>query len=134
MPIPTKSIDRLIQDQEFMAKSQAQLFENLNIVVENLRHKSDQQNLIVKNQNLIIRNQEIIVDNQINIIHNQHQIVDNQTNLVLISKALGLILNLLKKMDGNPEDIQQTYQFLDHLAQEIQATNPGKGLADPKKL
>ncbi len=117
-----------------MAKSQTQLFENLNIVVENLKHKSDQQNLLVKNQNLIIRNQEIIVDNQINIIKNQHQIADNQANLLFIANALGLILNLLKKIDGQAEELQETQKFLEHLSHQIQANNPGKSLSDYKNL
>ncbi len=134
MSTPTKSIEKLSQDQEFMAKSQTQLFENLNIVVENLKHKSDQQNLLVKNQNLIIRNQEIIVDNQINIIKNLHQIADNQANLLFIANALGLILNLLKKIDGQAEELQETQKFLEHLSHQIQANNPGKSLSDYKNL
>ena len=134
MSNPIKSIDRLIQDQEFMAKSQSQLFENLNIVVENLRHKSDQQNLIVKNQNLIIRNQEIIVDNQINIISNQRHIVDNQSSLVVISKLLGHILNKLKNIDGEKESIESTYLYLEELTNTIREEQHKIPINDPKNL
>lgn len=129
-----KTLDKLIQDQEFMAKSQAQLFENLNIVVENLKHKSDQQSLIVKNQNLIIRNQEIIVDNQINIINNQKQIVGNQDQLHKISKILGLVLNLLRKLDGNKESLGDTYQFIESFEADLKEDQLKQVLIEAKSI
>ncbi len=133
MPNPTKSIDRLVSEQEEMARNQSQLFENLNIIVENLKLKSDQQDLIVKNQHLIIRNQETIVDNQINIIGNQRKIVGNQNTLQLIKKMLGYVIEQQFKKEGNQDAWVQANELIQKLELEV-LESADYNMTVPKKL
>ncbi len=121
-----KSIEKLSEDQASMMKSQMQLFENINLVIDNLKYKTEHQSLVVKNQNLIIKNQEIIVDNQINIINNQRHIVDNQTQLLLINKVLTHLLNEMRKSHGRDESLHQTSDFVNGLLNMIRNDQKGE--------
>ncbi len=114
-----KNIENLLQDllseHEFLKNMQSQIVENYDILTQNQKHNADNHEVVVKNQTTIIRNQEIIVNNQISIIRNQRQIVQNQVNLDVMLKTQAMLLNLVKKLSGETQTIEQTEEVIDKL-------------------
>lgn len=94
-------IENLQAEQEYLKTTQLNLYENLNILLENQKNRVENQDLVIQNQSLIIRNQDVIVNNQINIIKNQKQIVENQVTLTAILKTQAKVLFLIENMTGN---------------------------------
>ncbi len=82
------------------------------------------------NQETLKGNQEVIVTNQASIISNQKQIVDNQATLEVVLQTQAYLLNLVRKLTGNEESIEETTKFLDGLKEAAQA----KALAEAKGL
>jgi hypothetical protein len=111
-----KNIEHLLQDllseHEFLKNMQSRIVENYDILTQNQKQNADNHEVVVKNQTVIVRNQEIIVNNQISIIRNQRQIVQNQVTLDVMLKTQALLLNLVNKMAGQNETIEQTEEVI----------------------
>lgn len=101
------TMEKFKENQEFLATSQMNLFENFNKIIENLTQKVENHDLVIKNQSLIINNQDVIVTNQLNIINNQKKIVENQVTLSVILQTQAKVLFLLNKIAGDKNDMEE---------------------------
>ncbi|MBK8080886.1 MAG: hypothetical protein IPK25_11720 [Saprospiraceae bacterium] len=98
----TPSMAAMLKQQEHLNKIQHEICENFNQLLESLKTKVDNQDIVVENQSRIISNQDIIVNNQLNIIKNQKQIVQNQVTLAVILKTQVKVLSSLEQLKENP--------------------------------
>lgn len=110
-------VNALLQSNEHLRALQAQMFETVNILIENQKVKSSADEIVIQNQGNIIRNQEVIVRNQVNIINNQKLIVENQVTLSVLVKLQALILNKINALAGQSESIEETLQYISQLKQ-----------------
>ncbi|HMS98090.1 MAG TPA: hypothetical protein PKA12_05060 [Saprospiraceae bacterium] len=108
-------VNALLQSNEHLRALQAQMFETMNILIENQKVKSTADNIVIQNQGNIIRNQEVIVKNQVNIINNQKLIVENQVTLSVLVKLQAVVLNKINALGGNQESIEETMQSIEKL-------------------
>lgn len=110
-----EQINDLAQANEHLRNLQIQMFETMNILIENQKVKSSGDATVIENQGNIIRNQEVIVKNQVNIINNQKRIVENQHTLAVLMKLQTLILNKLNALTGKEETIEETSAAIEAL-------------------
>ncbi|TAG25143.1 MAG: hypothetical protein EAZ32_16195 [Cytophagia bacterium] len=114
-----KNVETLLQDllseHDFLKTMQRKIVDNYDILAQNQLQNADNHAVVVQNQSIIIRNQEVIVNNQINIIKNQRQIVQNQVNLDVMLKTQAQLLNLVKKLSGEAETLDDTEAIIDQL-------------------
>lgn len=103
-----EQLKELAQANEHLRNLQIQMFETINILIENQKVKSSGDATVIGNQGNIIRNQEVIVKNQVNIINNQKRIVENQHTLAVLMKLQTLILNKLNGLAGKEETLEET--------------------------
>ena len=102
-------LEKLKEDQGFLASSQISLYDNFNKLLENQMQKVENHDLVIKNQSLIINNQDVIVNNQLNIINNQKKIVENQVTLSVILHTQAKVLFLLQKLTGEEITLEEIY-------------------------
>ncbi len=112
--------DNLADEYANIKNVQVQLFENLNILLQNQKDKGDNQDLVIKNQGMIIKNQDIIVNNQVNIIQNQQKIVENQGFLGLILESQLLSLQLLEGLTSDKNLAAETKDKVNALKRSIE--------------
>ncbi len=126
-------LQKLISEQNFLKEMQGKIVDNYGIMIQNQQQNADNHQVVIQNQTTIIRNQEIIVGNQINIVRNQKQIVQNQVQLDVILQTQAELLNLVKKLNGKNETLEQTTNLID---QKIEAKKEAlrARLTDPMSL
>src|SRR5450432_2888996 len=116
-----------------MANSEEATLGNQEAILKNQSTIIENQESILKNQNEIKDNQQTIAENQSTIVDNQKQIVDNQIMLKSISKTQVYILNLVRKVSGVPEPLEDTVKFIDELKSETKG-GTSTNLAEPESL
>jgi len=121
------SEEATISNQKTIIENQEALLKNQSTIIHN-------QELLLKNQTVITGNQEVIVHNQSSIVDNQKHIVDNQVALNAISKTQAYILNLVRKISGQPESQEETEQFLNKLKTETPESVKSDVLAELETL
>jgi hypothetical protein len=111
-----ENIDKIVElmkvEQDFLKSIQIKMMDNHQILIDNSQHNFENMEILTKNLGVIINNQEIIVNNQISIINNQKHIVSNQITLSVLLKTQTQMLNLLKKLNGESETIEQTQESI----------------------
>jgi hypothetical protein len=112
--------DNIADDYANIKNVQVQLFENLNILLQNQKDKGDNQDLVVNNQAMIIKNQDIIVNNQVRIIQNQQKIVDNQGFLSMILESQLLSLQLLESLTSDKKLSEDTKEKINALKKALE--------------
>ena len=127
-------LQKLLAEQDFLKEMQGRIVENYDIMIQNQQQNADNHEVVIHNQTTIIRNQEIIVNNQINIVRNQKQIVQNQVQLESILKTQSYVLNLVRKLAGEQETIEDTNKFIENLVESQRENIKGKPLSDPSSL
>jgi hypothetical protein len=125
---------KLVDEQDFMKQMQQRIVENYDIMIQNQQQNADNHEMVIQNQTTIIRNQEIIVNNQMNIVRNQKQIAQNQITLDVIQKTQTHILNFVKNLSGQQEDMNDTVDFVLKLRQESEASRKGQSLNESSAL
>jgi translation initiation factor 2 beta subunit (eIF-2beta)/eIF-5 len=125
---------KLVDEQDFMKQMQQRIVENYDIMIQNQQQNADNHEMVIQNQTTIIRNQEIIVNNQMNIVRNQKQIAQNQITLDVIQKTQTHILNYIKKLSGQEEDLNETVDFVLKLRAESEANRKGQNLNESATL
>jgi gamma-glutamylcysteine synthetase len=112
-----KNIDevlaKLVDEQNFLKEMQGKIVDNFGIMIQNQQQNADNHQAVIRNQTTIIHNQEIIVSNQINIVRNQKQIVQNQVQLDVILENQAEMLNMVKKLSGKTESIEETTKIIE---------------------
>jgi hypothetical protein len=106
---------KLVAEHQILKEMQAKILDNYDLVMQNQQFGADNQEILVRNQATIIHNQEIIVGNQFNIIRNQKSIVQNQVTLDVILQTQAQVLNLVKHLTGNSEEMATTESHIEHL-------------------
>ncbi len=106
-------LEKLVSEQDFLKEMQGKIVDNFGVLIQNQQQNADNHQAVISNQTTIIHNQEIIVSNQINIVRNQKQIVQNQAQLDVILESQIELLNLVKKLNGNSEDIEVTTKMIE---------------------
>ena len=124
----------IIENQEALLKNQSTIIHNQEALLKNQTDITGNQESLLKNQSDITGNQEVIVHNQASIIDNQKHIVDNQVVLNAISKTQAYILNLVRKISGQPESQEETEQFLNKLKTEAPESVKSNALEEPETL
>ncbi len=127
-------LEKLLAEQDFLKEMQGRIVENYDIMIQNQQQNADNHEVVIHNQTTIIRNQEIIVNNQINIVRNQKQIVQNQVQLDVILQTQAHLLNLVKKLSGQHESIEETSQFINDLIETKKESINAKPFNDPSSL
>lgn len=127
-------LQKLLAEQDFLKEMQGRIVENYDIMIQNQQQNADNHQVVIHNQSTIIRNQEIIVNNQINIVRNQKQIVENQVQLDVIIQTQTYLLNLIKKISGEGESLEETDKFVKNLIEVRQKNTPPKPWNDPTSL
>jgi hypothetical protein len=127
-------LQKLLAEQDFLKEMQGRIVENYDIMIQNQRQNADNHEVVIHNQSTIIRNQEIIVNNQINIVRNQKQIVQNQVQLDVILQTQSYLLNLVKKLAGESETLEETTKFIGNLIEIKQESIKSKPFNDPSSL
>lgn len=127
-------LQKLLAEQDFLKEMQGRIVENYDIMIQNQQQNADNHEVVIHNQTTIIRNQEIIVNNQINIVRNQKQIVQNQVQLESILQTQSYVLNLLRKLTGDNETLEDTNQFIENLVEMKRENIRAKPLNDPSSL
>lgn len=127
-------LQKLLAEQDFLKEMQGRIVENYDIMIQNQQQNADNHEVVIHNQTTIIRNQEIIVNNQINIVRNQKQIVQNQVQLESILQTQSYVLNLLRKLTGDNETLEETNQFIEDLVEAKRENIRAKPLSDPSSL
>jgi hypothetical protein len=127
-------LQKLISEQDFLKEMQGRIVENYDIMIQNQRQNADNHEVVIHNQTTIIRNQEIIVNNQINIVRNQKQIVQNQVQLDSILQTQSYLLNLVRKLAGETETLEETDKFIKNIIVTKQESLKSKPLNDPSSL
>lgn len=105
-------LQKLVDEQDFLKGIQGRIVDNYDIMLQNQQKNADNHEMVIQNQTTIIRNQEIIVNNQMNIVRNQKQIAQNQVTLDVIEQTQIFLLNVLKKLSGEDETIENTKSFV----------------------
>jgi hypothetical protein len=108
-------LQKLVDEQDFLKGIQVRIVDNYDIMLQNQQKNADNHEMVIQNQTTIIRNQEIIVNNQMNIVRNQKQIAQNQVTLDVIEQTQTFLLNVLQKLSGNEETIEDTRKFVANL-------------------
>lgn len=106
-------LDKLVSEQDFLKEMQSKIVDNFGIMIQNQQQNADNHQAVISNQITIIHNQEIIVSNQINIVRNQKQIVQNQVQLDVILENQAEMLNMVKKLIGKNESIEETTKSIE---------------------
>ncbi|MES2795827.1 MAG: hypothetical protein V4683_07675 [Bacteroidota bacterium] len=106
-------LEKLVAEQDFLKEMQSKIVENFGIMIQNQQQNADNHQAVISNQSTIIHNQEIIVSNQINIVRNQKQIVQNQVQLDVILENQADLLNMVKKMNGKNESLEETTKIIE---------------------
>jgi hypothetical protein len=127
-------IQKLLSEQDFLKEMQSRIVENYDIMIQNQQQNANNHEVVIHNQATIIRNQEIIVNNQINIVRNQKQIVENQVQLDVILQTQSYLLNLVKKLSGESESIEETNKFIEDLIDEKRESIKPKPFNTPLTL
>jgi hypothetical protein len=127
-------LEKLLSEQDFLKEMQGRIVENYDIMIQNQQQNADNHEVVIHNQTTIIRNQEIIVNNQINIVRNQKQIVQNQVQLDSILQTQSYVLNLVRKLAGESETLEETNKFIENLVETKRARIATKPLNDPSSL
>ena len=129
-----EQIERLTQSNEHLKNLQIQMYETMNILIENQKVKTNSDAVVIQNQGNIIRNQEVIVRNQVNIINNQKLIVENQHTLSVLVKLQALILNKLNAMSGSNESLDETLLFIENLKNSLKSGSEEPHVLDADRL
>jgi hypothetical protein len=133
-----ENIDKIVElmkvEQDFLKSIQLKMMDNHQILIDNSQHNFENMEVLTKNLGIIINNQEIIVNNQISIINNQKHIVSNQITLSVLLKTQTQILNLLKKLNGESETIEQTQESILALKEIVTQQFNLEILREPKTL
>jgi hypothetical protein len=133
-----ENIDKIVElmkvEQDFLKSIQLKMMDNHQILIDNSQHNFENMEVLTKNLGVIINNQEIIVNNQISIINNQKQIVSNQITLSVLLKTQTQMLNLLKKLNGESETIEQTQESILALKEIVTQQFNLEILREPKTL
>ncbi len=127
-------LEKLINEHDFLKQMQGRIVENYDIMIQNQRENANNHELVIENQTTIIKNQEIIVNNQINIVRNQKQIAQNQITLDVIQQTQTHLLNLVKKLSGEKESIEDTMQFVEQIREKSEENRKGRTLNEPSHL
>jgi hypothetical protein len=127
-------INELTQANEHLKNLQLQMFDTMNILIENQKVKSSGDAVVIQNQGNIIRNQEVIVKNQVNIINNQKLIVENQHTLSILVKLQALLLNKINTLAGKEESLEETAAFIENLKNSWKAENQDANVLDADRL
>ncbi|CAH0997854.1 hypothetical protein EMA8858_03988 [Emticicia aquatica] len=127
-------LQKLLAEQDFLKEMQGRIVDNYDIMIQNQQQNADNHEVVIHNQTTIIRNQEIIVNNQINIVRNQKQIVQNQVQLDVILQTQSYLLNLVRKLTGESETLEQTNEFVANLIEMKKESIKIKPLNDPTSL
>ena len=127
-------LQKLLAEQDFLKEMQRRIVENYDIMIQNQQQNADNHEMVIHNQTTIIRNQEIIVNNQINIVRNQKQIAQNQIQLEVILQTQSYLLNLVKKLSGESETLEETQHFVENMISVKQESMRAKPLNDPSSL
>ncbi|MER0441650.1 hypothetical protein [Emticicia sp. W12TSBA100-4] len=127
-------LQKLLAEQDFLKEMQGRIVENYDIMIQNQQQNADNHEVVIHNQATIIRNQEIIVNNQINIVRNQKQIAQNQIQLEVILQTQAHVLNLLKKLTGENEALEDTTKSIENLILSKQESIKNRPLNDPSTL
>ena len=133
-----ENIDKIVElmkvEQDFLKSIQLKMMDNHQILIDNSQHNFENMEVLTKNLGVIINNQEIIVNNQISIINNQKHIVSNQITLSVLLKTQTQMLNLLKKLNGESETIEQTQESILALKEIVTQQFNLEILREPKTL
>jgi len=133
-----ENIDKIVElmkvEQDFLKSIQLKMMDNHQILIDNSQHNFENMEVLTKNLGVIINNQEIIVNNQISIINNQKHIVSNQITLSVLLKTQTQILNILKKLNGESETIEQTQESILALKEIVTQQFNLEILREPKTL
>lgn len=133
-----ENIDKIVElmkvEQDFLKSIQLKMMDNHQILIDNSQHNFENMEVLTKNLGIIINNQEIIVNNQISIINNQKHIVSNQITLSVLLKTQTRMLNLLKKLNGESETIEQTQESILALKEIVTQQFNLEILREPKTL
>ena len=127
-------LQKLLAEQDFLKEMQGRIVENYDIMIQNQQQNANNHEMVIHNQTTIIRNQEIIVNNQINIVRNQKQIAQNQIQLEVILQTQSYLLNLVKKLSGESETLEETQHFVENMISAKQESMRAKPLNDPSSL
>lgn len=127
-------LQKLIAEHNFLKDMQQRIVGNHDIMIENQKRNADNHDLVIQNQTTIIKNQEIIVNNQVSIIRNQRQIADNQITLAVTLQTQTHLLNLVKKLSGQEESIEETERFIQALRNQTIENLNNPSLNDPQTL
>ena len=127
-------LEKLLAEQDFLKEMQGRIVENYDIMIQNQQQNADNHEVVIHNQATIIRNQEIIVNNQINIVRNQKQIVQNQVQLDSILQTQSYVLNLVRKLAGENETLEETNKFIENLVETKRESIKAKPFNDPSSL
>ena len=127
-------LQKLIAEHNFLKDMQERIVGNHDIMVENQKRNADNHDLVIQNQSTIIKNQEIIVNNQVSIIRNQKQIADNQITLSVMLQTQTHLLNLVKKLSGQEESLEDTDKFVQQLKNQVIEHLNSPSLNDPQTI
>jgi len=127
-------LQKLVDEQHFLKGIQGRIVDNYDIILQNQQKNADNHEMVIQNQSTIIRNQEIIVNNQMNIVRNQKQIAQNQVTLDVIEQTQTFLLNILKKIPGGEETLQETRNFVAKIRKTSEESRKGQNLNEPSKL
>lgn len=129
----TEHLKQLIEEQRHLNLVSKELYENFNVLLDNLKSKIDNQDIVVENQSRIISNQDIIVNNQLNIIKNQKLIGQNQLTLAVILKTQVRVLAATENLKGNPNALLEMQELVSHIYEETREAFE-KGLLNLQKI
>ena len=127
-------LQKLVDEQDFLKGIQGRIVDNYDIMIQNQQQNADNHQMVIQNQTTIIRNQEIIVNNQMNIVRNQKQIAQNQVTLDVIQQTQTYLLNLVKKLSGLEEPLENTQKFVEDIRKTSEANRKGQSLNESSTL
>jgi hypothetical protein len=127
-------LQKLIDEQDFLKGIQGRIVDNYDIMIQNQQQNADNHEMVIQNQSTIIRNQEIIVNNQMNIVRNQKQIAQNQVTLDVIQQTQTYLLNLVQKLSGNQESVEDTQNFVANIRKASEESRKGHPLNESSAL
>jgi hypothetical protein len=127
-------LQKLVDEQDFLKGIQGRIVDNYDIMLQNQQKNADNHEMVIQNQSTIIRNQEIIVNNQMNIVRNQKQIAQNQVTLDVIQQTQTYLLNLVTKISGNQESIEDTQNFVANIRKQSEESRKGQNLNESSTL
>ncbi len=127
-------LQKLVDEQDFLKGVQGRIVDNYDILIQNQQQNADNHEMVIQNQSTIIRNQEIIVNNQMNIVRNQKQIAQNQVTLDVIQQTQTHLLNLVNKLSGISETIEDTQNFVANIRKISEENRKGYPLNESTAL